>query len=153
LFYYTDFENELVSLVGPGVKALDIELVEVRYIPGKGSGILRILIDKPGGVTLADCEEVSHTVSDALDVADPISGHYNLEVSSPGINRPLTKKDDFERFAGQKLYIETKMPIDGRRRFKGVLKGLSDSVVKIETEKAVIDIPVELISKARLDIL
>lgn len=153
LLHHTDFEEKLVALIEPAIKALGCELVQVRYVPGKANGILRILLDKPGGVSLDDCEEASHTVSDILDVADPIPGHYSLEMSSPGINRPLTKQEDFERFAGQKVYLETKTPLDGRKRLRGILKGCVQDKVVVETEKNEIDIPIELLVKARLDIL
>ena len=96
---------------------------------------------------------ISRAVSDLLDVYDPVPGSYNLEVSSPGINRPLVRPGDFERFSGERVQVKTSIPIDGRRRFRGILRGLIEDEVVIETSQQVFSLPIEHISKARLDIL
>lgn len=130
-----------------------MELVNVEYTSGPGGRILRLTIDKPGGVTIDDCVDISRTVSDILDVHDPITDSYNLEVSSPGINRPLVKPADFERFSGEKVFVKTEVPFHARRRFKGILRGRRDDAAVVETSDETFLIPFEIIAKARLDIL
>ncbi len=130
-----------------------MELVNVEFTTGPGGNILRLTIDKPGGVTLDDCVDISRTVSDILDVHDPIPASYNLEVSSPGINRPLVRPADFERFSGEKVFVKTEVPFRSRRRFKGILRGRQDDAAIVETSEETYAIPFEIITKARLDIL
>lgn len=135
------------------VSAIGMELVDVEYVRGPSGMVLRLTIDKDGGVSLDDCVEVSHLVGDMLDVHDPIPGAYNLEVTSPGINRPLKSPQDFDRFSGQKAYLETIDPVDDRRRFRGVLVGFDNGCVIMECHDGEYKIPTEQIKKARLDIL
>ncbi len=130
-----------------------MELIDVEYGRESSGVILRLIIDKPGGVTVDDCADISHSVGDLLDAKDCVPGSYNLEVSSPGINRPLKKKDDFARFTGQKVLIKSRELIDGRRNFKGILNGIRDDLILISSEKMVFTIPFELVAKARLDII
>ena len=101
-----------------------MEIVEVEYLGGSHNRILRLFIDKPGGVTLADCENVSHQVGAIFDVEDVVPEHYTLEVSSPGLDRKLLKLSDYERFAGKKARIRLRSPIDGRANFTGRLAGI-----------------------------
>ncbi|HKJ07925.1 MAG TPA: ribosome maturation factor RimP [Gammaproteobacteria bacterium] len=138
----------LVALIEPAVNTLGCELVGVEYV--SGSSLLRVYIDRPEGVTLDDCEAVSYQISGLLDVEDPIPGHYSLEVSSPGLDRPLFKAADFERFAGQQVRIRLGMPLDGRRKFKGVLHGLRGDDVVIEEDGQQFRLPLERIEHARL---
>ena len=138
----------LVALIEPAVNALGCELVGVEYV--SGSALLRVYIDRPEGVTLDDCEAVSYQISGLLDVEDPIPGHYSLEVSSPGLDRLLFKAADFERFAGQQVRIRLGMPLDGRRKFKGVLHGLRGDDVVIEEDGRQFRLPLERIEHARL---
>ncbi len=145
--------EEVKKLAQPMVKALGIELVDVEYVRGPSGMVLRLTIDKNGGVSLDDCVEVSHVVGDMLDVHDPVPGAYNLEVSSPGINRPLKTAEDFDRFSGEKAYVETLSPLDNRRRFRGVLRGGKGGNVIMECHDGLHEIPMEQIKKARLDIL
>ncbi len=130
-----------------------LELVDVEYIKGGGGMILRITIDKASGVTIDDCADFSRLVSDILDATDPIPGPYNLEVSSPGINRPLKRASDFSRFAGEKVFIQTKVPLDGRKRFKGILLGMEGDEVSVECHDGRRKIPLDAIQKARLDLI
>ncbi len=156
LFYMLEkerLEEKLTELLQPVITNSGYELVDIAIVRTAGGITLRILLDKPEGVTLADCEKISRLASDILDAHDPISSHYVLEVSSPGINRPLKKQADFQRFAGQKAMIETKTPISGRKRYKGVLTGIENENVIIFTNGADHYIPFEQIRKARLDIL
>ena len=110
-----------------------IEIVEVELKGGGRNQLLRISIDKPEGVTHADCELVSHHVGKILDVEDVVPGHYTLEVSSPGVERKLLKPKDFERFQGKKVRIALHEPMGSQRNFEGVLAGFSDGVVTLET--------------------
>jgi ribosome maturation factor RimP len=162
IFFMTDSSGdktgrkvaELVwSLVEPVVIRSGMELVDIAFFRGPSGMTLRLIVDKVGGVTIDDCADLSHLVGDILDVEDPIAGAYNLEVSSPGINRPLKRRRDFENFSGQQVFIETRQPIDGRRRFKGKLEGLREGVVLVSIQDTIIEIPYEQIAKARLNIL
>lgn len=117
---------ELRSLLEPLVEDLGYELILVE-LTGGGSRVLRLYIDAPGGVLLEDCEEVSRSVGAYLDVEDPISGNYNLEVSSPGVDRPLVKPGHFQRFTGQRVKIRVAQHHMGRRRFTGLLVEADDA--------------------------
>lgn len=128
------------------------ELVQVEYVHQSGRWLLRLYIDSPEGITVDDCATVSRQVSTVLDVEDFIPQAYTLEVSSPGLDRPLVKGDDYRRFAGEPVTIRTRSPLDGRRRFKGVLQKFEGDVVTITDHAGeVFEIPLELVSKARLD--
>ncbi len=141
------------ELVEPVALQVGLEIVDVEYVKGGGGMILRITIDKEGGVTIDDCADFSRTVSDILDATDPIPGPYNLEVSSPGINRPLKRPEDFNRFSGERVVVETGVPLEGRRRFKGRLLGLAGEKVRVECHDGIHEIPRGSIRKARLDVL
>ena len=146
--------KEVQKLTEPIVTASGMELVDVEFRREAVGMVLRLIIDKEGGVNIDDCAYISRLVSDLLDAKDPIDSKYHLEVSSPGINRALKRTKDFERFSGQKVYITTKELINGRRRFKGILKSISNGkVVQVSVGSELYDIPIELIHKARLDIL
>lgn len=140
--------NELIE---PAVNALGYELVGVEYnTGGKGGGLLRIYIDREQGITANDCQAVSHQVSGVLDVEDPISGHYTLEVSSPGLDRLLFKPADFERFTGQVVKLTLTYPVEGRRKYKGRIIGLQESNILIEFDGDELSVPFDQIDKARL---
>ncbi len=141
------------TLVEPVVTYSGMELVDVEYGPGPSGWVLRLIIDRPDGVTVDDCAEIGHLVGDILDGKDPVPGRYSLEVSSPGINRPLKKRGDFERFADHKVLIKTREPIDGRRHFKGILQGIRGDLVLVSSGEVIFSIPFEKIAKARLDII
>jgi ribosome maturation factor RimP len=141
------------ALIEPIVIYAGMELVDVEYGREPSGIVLRLTIDKPGGVTIDDCSDISRLAGDLLDAKDPVPRSYNLEVSSPGINRPLKKKGDFERFAGQKVLIKTRELIDGRRNFRGVLHGIREDFIVVSSEKTTFNIPFKLIAKARLDII
>lgn len=156
LFYMPEkerLEDKLTALLQPVIINSGYELVELAIVRAPGGITLRIMLDKPEGVTLSDCEKISRLAGDILDAHDPISSHYILEVSSPGINRPLKKQADFERFVGQKAMIETKTPISNRKRYKGLLTGVDGENVIISVDGVDHYIPLEQIRKARLDIL
>ena len=149
-----EIEQKVSELVEPLTDYNGLELVLVEFVKGPRGNILRLVIDKEGGVTLDDCSRLSRVVSDLLDVHDPVPGSYNLEVSSPGINRPLVRAEDYERFSGQKVFVRTSEPVEGRRKFKGLLRGVSDhEEVIIDASGQEFLLPLGLIKKARLDIL
>ncbi len=149
-----EIEQKVGELVEPLTDYNGLELVLVEFVKGPRGNTLRLVIDKEGGVTLDDCSRLSRVVSDLLDVHDPVPGSYNLEVSSPGINRPLVNAEDYERFSGQKVFVRTIEPVDGRRKFKGFLRGVSDqNEVIIDASGQEFFLPLGLIKKARLDIL
>ncbi len=140
------------SIALPLFTELELELVDVEFRREAGGWILRVYLDKSGGVTLGDCQRVSEELSDLLDVENVITHPYTLEVSSPGLNRPLRREADFLRFAGQRARVTTSQAVAGQRRFLGVLKGYEDGQVVLEREDGtVVSIPYALISKARLD--
>jgi len=110
-----------------------IEIVDVELLGGGKHRVLRVFIDKPQGVTLDDCETISHALSEALDAGDVIPGDaYNLEVSSPGVERKLNKPQHFERFLGQKAKVILRTPVDNQRSWVGTLAGFSDGIVTLE---------------------
>lgn len=127
-----------------------LELVQLQYRRERGGRILRLFIDKPGGVTLEDCASVSRELGDLLDVHLPDLGPYHLEVSSPGPNRPLACAEDFERFRGRRARIRTRSAIDGQKNFSGVLEGLSGRSVRMNIGQTTVAIPIDAISKASL---
>jgi len=142
--------NRVERLVTGAVEAEGYELVHVEFLPRGASSILRIYIDKPGGITLDDCQRVSRHLSVLLDVEDVIPHQYVLEVSSPGIERPLFKQEDYNRFAGKEIRVGTFQKIDGRKNFVGILRGIDQGVVKLDSEGATYRIPFSQIRKANL---
>ena len=130
---------------------LGYELVGVELIgQGKGGSLLRVYIDHEDGINMDDCVQVSHQVSGVLDVEDPIRERYRLEVSSPGMDRPLFELAHFARFAGHKARIKTRSMLEQRHRFTGMLKGVEENIVLIEDDGTLYRIPIEEIEKARL---
>ncbi len=128
-----------------------LELVEAEWKGGSRRGVLRVFIDKPDGVTHADCECVSHQLSAALDVEDMVPGSYNLEVSSPGLDRKLSKPADFERFSGRKATLRVREPLQSTRQLTGHLDGTSDAAVLLRTTKGeTVRVPFGDIEQARL---
>lgn len=127
------------------------ELVGAEFVTQGRQAILRIYIDSPNGIMLEDCQKASHQLSGILDVEDPIRGEYNLEVSSPGLERPIFKESDYERFKGQKVKLKLKELVDGKRKLKGILLGLEQNQVNIQCDDGECrQIPVVMISKANL---
>ena len=117
---------------------------------GGRESLLRIYIDSEGGISLDDCVKVSRQVSAVLDVEDPIADEYNLEVSSPGVDRPLFKLEQYEMMAGSMANIRLRMPFEGRRRFKGVIKGIEDRDVILVADGHEFLLPIEVIEKAQI---
>ncbi|MBI5232842.1 MAG: ribosome maturation factor RimP [Deltaproteobacteria bacterium] len=149
-----EIAEKVRHLIEPVVCDAGLELVDVVFTFEMGARVLRLFVDRPdGGVTLDELGDISPEISRLLDVEDMIPGHYTLEVSSPGLDRPLVKEKDFVRYVGKNVRIRTKEPIEGRRNFKARLKGIFEGVVYI-TDNDGNDWRIELknIDKARLEI-
>jgi ribosome maturation factor RimP len=155
----------LLRLLEPPIEALGFEVVDVEFAQAGRGGVLRIFIDRGAGasgagassahgaglsITVDDCAAVSHEVGRVLEADDPIKGRYTLEVSSPGFDRILRKRAHFERFEGARIFVELKLPIDGRRRFVGLLKSIAGDSIVIEADGQAHSLPLERIQKARL---
>jgi ribosome maturation factor RimP len=182
----TVLRGRLIALIEPLLTGLGYELVELEYVPGRASALLRIYIDRlrpegaaagepedennatvaldsegrvalgdetslrESGIGIDDCERVSREVSALLDVEDPIPTAYTLEVSSPGSDRVLRTKPHFVRFAGSRVHVELKAPREGRRRYTGTLKSVSDAGIELEVDRQPVSVPFDEIEKARL---
>ena len=147
--------DTLMRLTEPPIEALGYELVDLEYAREGSGGVLRIYIDRSapgtgGQITVDDCARVSQAVSQVLETEDPIKGHYTLEVSSPGFDRILRTRAHFERFSGARIAAELKLPIDGRRRFVGVLKSVAADTIVMEVDGKAHSLPLDRIQKARL---
>lgn len=138
------------AIVEPVVLSLGYELVGMEFLTQGRNGLLRVYIDIEDGITLDDCQRVSHQLSGVLDVEDVIKGQYQLEVSSPGLDRPLFKLEHFERFAGHKAKLKLITPVNGQRKFRGTLRGVRDGQVILEIEDGEIALPISAIDKANL---
>jgi ribosome maturation factor RimP len=149
-----DVVGQIERLLGPILASLGLALWELEFRKEGPRWMLRVFIDREeGGVTLNDCEAVSRDLSAALDVEDVIPQAYTLEVSSPGLDRTLTKPEHFSRFIGSAVKIKTFQPIEGQKVFHGTLKGMEGGIVKMELPGgAVLDIPLGDISKASLEV-
>jgi ribosome maturation factor RimP len=135
----------------PHLEEQGYELVEVEFGQHGHRWFLRIYVDRDGGVTLDDCTAVSQLLNPLLDASDVIDSSYVLEVSSPGFARPVRKPRDFERFSGERIKVRTNLPVNGRKKFSGVLKGISGDVVTVECEDVTYDICIDNIQRANLD--
>lgn len=138
------------QLIEPVIVALGYEFVGVEYSPQGRQSLLRIYIDNPDGITVDDCERVSRQVSAVLDVEDPIQGQYRLEVSSPGLDRPLFTLEQFSRFVGKTVKLRLVAPKEGRRNFSGTLKQVDNESVMIEQDGEDLALPFGQIDKAHL---
>lgn len=132
------------------VQGLGYELVGIEYHSQGRRSLLRVYIDAPAGVTVDDCERASRQISSALDVDDPIRGQYMLEVSSPGLDRPLFTAEHFRRFSGSRVKVRVSPPLEGRRNFIGVLQGVRDDQVVVVQEDGEVAIPLHHIEQAKL---
>ncbi len=146
----TAIDRRMAEIITPMIEDMGFELVRVRLMTGK-STTLQIMADKPeGGIEVDDCADLSQAIGAVLDVEDPILDEYTLEVSSPGIDRPLTRLKDFETFEGYEAKIETAEMIDGRRRFKGQLAGVDGDEVLINVSEGTIGLKFDWLSDAKL---
>jgi ribosome maturation factor RimP len=143
--------DDIISLIEPSLDAMGYRLVRVAFL-GARRATLQIMAERRDDtpMTVEDCTEISRSVSAILDVADPIADAYMLEVSSPGIDRPLTRPEDYDRFAGFEAKIELGQPIDGRKRFRGRILGLAADQVRLVAENGEVSLPLGAIAKAKL---
>ena len=132
------------------VESLGYELVDLQFVKEYQKWVLRVFIDHDEGIGLDDCEKVSKALSSALDEEDPIPHNYVLEVSSPGLDRPLKNEKDFERFKGYRIKVKTFSPIEGRKTFDGYLVGLNDGKIVLNVESEEMQIPRDQVSSVRL---
>ena|SRR5579863_2628533 len=142
--------EQLMGLVEPLLDQLGYELIDLEYVPGRARSLLRVFIDKVGGVGLDDCERVSHELSALLDVEDPIPSAYTLEVSSPGLDRVLRTPAHFARFVGDRIWMELKVARDGRRRYTGQLVSSDADAVELNVDGAMVRVAFSDIHRARL---
>ena len=151
LFAMHRASETLVNIVRRVVEPMGYELVGVEYLTGyQGGNLLRVYIDTEDGIQLEDCTAVSHQLSGVLDVEDPIPGEYNLEVSSPGMDRPLFERRHFEQFAGQVVSIKLAPGLEGRRKYKGLLKGIEGETILIEVDGELFHLAFDQVHSARL---
>lgn len=143
--------SRIETMVTPSLEAMGYRVVRVAFTGGRRA-TLQIMAERSDGaaMTVEDCETISHTVSALLDVADPIATSYDLEISSPGIDRPLVRREDYERFAGFEAKLEMQRPIDGRKRFRGRLMGVEDDAVTLLLGEGRVRLPLADVARAKL---
>ncbi len=147
----TELQDRIAEIAAPVVDGAGIELVDVQFTAEHGRKVLRIFIDKPGGVTIDDCSSVSRELGVALDVDDFIPGRYSLEVSSPGLDRALKKSADFARFIDHKARVKTVTPVEERRNFRVTIRAVEGDTISIEDSTGRIwKIDLEMIESANL---
>ncbi len=142
--------KQLQELIEPGVVALGVELWGIEYITQGRHSTLRIYIDSEKGIDVDDCAKVSHQVSGVLDVEDPITGQYTLEVSSPGMDRPLFTLEQFAAYAGSQIQVRLRVAFEGRRKFKGLLNGVEGDDVLVVVDNEEYLLPIEYIDRANV---
>lgn len=142
--------EQLQALLAPVVEALGYECWGVEFISQGRHSVLRVYIDRPEGILIDDCEAVSRQVSGILDVEDPISGEYTLEVSSPGMDRPLFTLEQFAKHAGEQVKIRLRSPYEGRRNYQGILRGVEEQNVVVLVDDHEYLLPIDSIDKANI---
>ena len=142
--------EDLTRLLEPTVERLGYELADLELRLAGRDSVIRVFIDKPEGVGLEDCETVSRQVSALLDVEDPVPGHYVLEVSSPGLDRKLTKPAHYQRYLGDDIRVQLRFPIEGRKKFRGKLLSANEEAIEIEVDGQSHELPLATIDIARL---
>lgn len=148
----TGFLQKVAELVSPIVQEEGLELLDVVWTFENGRNVLRLILDKEGGtVGLADCQRVSHAVEDIIEVENIVPARYDLEVSSPGINRPLKKKKHFEQAMGKVIRVKTKIPLNNRQNYKGILKSVGETEFVMEIDRKDYTIPFDQLEKANLE--
>jgi len=142
--------QSVIELIEPGLLAKGLELVDVEFKKEGKNWILRVFIDKEGGVTLEDCQKVSSLVGDLIEVEEVIEPAYTMEVSSPGLNRVLKKEKDFIRFSGKKIGVQCHAPLNGRKKFTGILKDFKNQSIHLEVDGQLQIISINRVAKANL---
>lgn len=145
-----DVARRVTDLIRAAVEEQAFELVHVEYQARTGSPVLRVYVDRPGGITLDDCAELSRRIGVLLDVEDLIPNQYLLEVSSPGIERPLFSERDYRRFRGREVRLTTVEKVENRRNFKGVIVDVGDGIVRLNCEGRLYEIPISGIKRGNL---
>ena len=143
-------KDELTALIEPAVENLGYELSDVEMNIGGRDGLIRLYIDRPQGIDLDDCSAVSRQVSAILDVEEPLPGEYVLEVSSPGLDRKLTKPAHFQRFMGEDVRVKLRFPLEGRRNYRGALKAADEDKIEVEVDGESHSLAIATIESARL---
>ena len=142
--------EELIKLLVPSVESLGFELSDLEVRLGTRDSLLRVFIDKPEGIGVEDCKAVSRQISALLDVEDPLPGNYVLEVSSPGLDRRLTKVEHFKRFMGNDVRVKLRFPLDGRKNFRGALRAADEENIEVEVDGKSHCLAIATIESARL---
>ncbi len=142
--------QSVIELIEPGLLAKGIELVDVEFRKEGKNWVLRVFIDKEGGITLEDCQKISSLVGDLIEVEEVIEPTYTMEVSSPGLNRVLKKEKDFIRFSGKKIGVQCHAPLNGRKEFNGILKDFKNQSIHLEVDGKLQTIPINRVAKANL---
>lgn len=143
-------QSQLGALIEPIVESLGYYLWGIEFISRGQESLLRVYIDADNGISLDDCEKVSRQVSAVMDVEDPIADEYTLEVSSPGLARPLFHLEQYEKMVGHKVNVRLRVPLEGRRNFRGIIKGTENQEVIIEADGHELLLPIECIDKAQV---
>lgn len=146
----SNFEQKLSEMLRPAVELTGVELLGIEYISAGNNSVLRLYIDHENGIDVDNCAEVSRQVSAILDVEDPISTEYNLEVSSPGVDRPLFTKEHFENVLGETVDVKLGMPLNGRRKFKGLLEAVDGTNLIVVVDGEDYELPIANVDKANL---
>ena len=142
--------QSVIELIEPSLLAKGIELVDVEFKKEGKNWVLRVFIDKEGGVTLEDCQKISSLVGDLIEVEEVIEPAYTMEVSSPGLNRVLKKEKDFIRFSGKKICVQCHAPLNGRKKFTGILKDFKNQSIRLEVDGQLQIISINRVAKANL---
>jgi ribosome maturation factor RimP len=144
--------GRIEALIAPSLEAMGYRVWRVALMGGKGRATLQVMAERSDdqAMTVEDCAEISRSVSAILDVADPIQSAYELEVSSPGIDRPLVRPEHFARFAGFEAKIELNRPVEGRKRFRGRLMGVDGDAVRLQLDEATVELPLDAVARAKL---
>ena len=145
-------QDKLTQLLRPAVEGLGYELVGIEHLPMGKHTVLRIYIDSPDGITVSDCSQVSHQVSGVLEVEEPVKGQFTLEVSSPGIDRPLFSFEQFEQFVGSKVKLKLYHAIEGKRKIVGLIESVEgdDINIKDADSDSIIQVQIDDIDKANI---
>jgi len=146
----SNLESNIAQIINPKLVELGIELVDINYTREGGHWYLRVFIDKPEGIGLEDCQLVSENIDPLLDEHDPIPHAYSLEVSSPGLDRPLKKPSDYVKFTGKKIKLITFAPVENQRKFKGKIIGFDNNLITLDIDGASVVLPLEQVASARL---
>jgi len=148
----SQFLVDIEKLITPLLEGENVELVDVTYQKQANGWTLCFILDKNGGISLDDCQGWSRKIEEQLDQSGIITHSYNLEVSSPGVYRPLKKEKDFLKFSGERVAVRLFAPLEGQKNFKGILNGIENGVIKVQlSEKGEVQLPLSQIAKAHLD--